>query len=127
MRTRFVALCLLAAVTAPAIAVGASALRGIMHGWRADARTTQNILTGRASFDEAAIRSVLQNYVTDAERISAQITGTSPAAREFKRQFMSFQADAQTALSHAAQRAAVQADFSRLMADCQSCHDAFKD
>jgi cytochrome c556 len=127
MRTRLASLCFLIIVAAIPAAIAASALRGIMHDWRTNARATHDILTGRTSFDEAAIRSALQNYVADAGRIGAQITGTTPAAREFKRQFMTFGADAQAALDHLTQRAALQADFSRLMSDCQSCHDAFKD
>ncbi|HEX3500682.1 MAG TPA: hypothetical protein VHT04_15295 [Stellaceae bacterium] len=111
----------------PVIVVAASGLRGIMHNWRADARTTRDILSGRGTFDEATIREVLQGYVADAERIGAQVTGNTAAARDFKQRFMTFQTDAQKALGDLAQRPALQADFSRLMSDCQSCHDAFKD
>lgn len=128
MRTAFVSLGLSALIAAtPVIVVAASALRGIMHTWRADARTTYDILSGRAQFDEGAVRTVLQTYAADAGRIGAQVNGQTPSAREFKRRFLAFQADAQTALGDLAQRPALKADFSRLMSDCQSCHDAFKD
>lgn len=111
----------------PVIVAAASGLRGIMHDWRADARTTRDVLSGRGAFDEASIRNVLQGYAMDAGGIAAQVTGTTPGARDFKQRFLTFQADAQRALGNLAQRPALQADFSRLMSDCQSCHDAFKD
>jgi cytochrome c556 len=128
MRKILLSLCLSAAISAaPALVAAAPALRGIMHDWRDGARSTNDILTGRADFDEAAIRDVLQAYVADAGRVVAQVNGQTPAARDFKQRLIAFQADAQTALGDLAQRAALQADFTRLMSDCRSCHDAFKD
>lgn len=112
---------------APAIVSAASTLRGIMHTWRAEARSTYDMLSGRAEFDERAIRTALQTYAADAGRIGEQVTGQTPSAREFKRQLVAFQADAQTALGDLPRRPTLKADFSRLMSDCQSCHDKFKD
>lgn len=127
MRTIVLSLGLSAAIlAAPIIVVAAPAIRSIMHGWRADARSTDDILSGRANFDAGAIRDVLKRYATDSGRIVAEVNGQTPAAHEFKRRFMAFQADAQTALGHLESRPALQADFSRLMSDCRSCHDTFK-
>jgi cytochrome c556 len=128
MRSVLLLLCLTATIAvAPVIVVAAPALRGIMHAWRDGARSTNDILSGRADFDEVAIRDVLQAYAADAGRIASQANGQSAAARDFKRRFTAFQADAQAALGDLAQRPALRADFTRLMADCRSCHDAFKE
>ena len=114
---------LIAAV--PVVVVAAPALRGIMHVWRVDARTTHDMLSGRTAFDEGAIRNALQTYAADAGRIASQVDGYTSAGRDFKRRFVAFQADAQMTLSDLSERTALKADFSRLMTDCQSCHDTF--
>ena len=112
-------------VALPTVVVAAPALRSIMRVWRADARTAHDILFGKASFDAAAIRGLLQTYVRDADGIATQINGRTAAAAEFRRQLAAFRTDAQTALADLAQRGALQADMSRVMSDCQSCHNKF--
>lgn len=109
----------------PVMVVAAPALRSIMHLWRADAVRAHDILSGRAAFDEAAIRKVLETYASDAARMGAQVNGRTASAREFKRRLAVFQADARTAAGDLSRRSVLRADFNRLMSDCRSCHDVF--
>ncbi len=109
----------------PAAVPAAPALRGIMHAWRAVARDAHDMLTGRAPFDEAAIRGALQRYVADAGRIASEVNGRTASAHDFRARFVAFQGDAQTALGDVGRRSALQTDFTRLLTDCQSCHHAY--
>ena len=111
--------------TIPVGVAAATSLRGIMHSWRAEARSAHTMLSGRAAFDEGAIRNTLQTYVEDAGRIAAQVNGRTAAARDIKQRFAAFQVDAQAALGNLGRPPALKAGFSRLMSDCQSCHDSF--
>lgn len=115
------------ALAAPFTANANSALRGIMHDWRRDQRATAPMLSGRAAFNEAAIRATLTAYSRDANRISSALTTPSADARDFKRRFVNFGTDAQNALQSMGQPAALKAAFSRIDHDCQSCHDLYKD
>ena len=103
----------------------ATSLRGVMHVWRAEARKTHDMLAGRTGFDEGAIRAALQTYVEDAGRLGARVNGRSAPAQDFRRRLLGFAADARTALNHVGQRPVLKADFSRLLSDCQSCHNRF--
>ena len=42
-----------------------------------------------------------------------------------KQRFIAFQSVAHTGLGDLTRRSALEADFSKLMSDCQSCHDTF--
>lgn len=109
----------------PAAVIAASGLRGIMHSWRASERMMQAMLSGRTAFDDAVVRDALQNYAADAGDIVARIDARTAAAQDIKRRFATFQTHAQSALGDLGQRAALKADFSRLVSECQSCHDTY--
>lgn len=107
--------------------IAASEIRGIMKTWRADERATRTMLSGRAPVDEIAIRKMLELYAGDAVRISVTIKDTNNESRDIKRRFVAFQADANAALGKLGQPAALPAGLRQVMADCQSCHDLYKD
>ena len=73
------------------------------------------------------MRTALQKYIADAASIQGRLSPRSAEARDFKARFGAFQADAAAALLAVQQRPVLAADFSRLMNDCQSCHDRYKD
>lgn len=117
----------IATVATPLIAEANSALRGIMKSWKQDDRATVGMINGRAVFDEAAIKAVLVTYIEDANRIASGINGQSADARDIKSRFVVFQANAQNALRHISQRAALQSDYKRIASGCSACHDLYKD
>ena len=126
MRAALVSLGLSALIVAtPMVVSAAPALRSIMHAWRDDARATHAMLYGRAAFDEAAIRAALQRYAADAGSVAARVNGHTARARDFKGRFVAFQAQAQATLGDIGRRPALEANFSRLINDCQSCHHVF--
>ena len=125
MRTPIIALALSALVAIPVAATAASSLRSIMHGWKADARSMQAMLSGRSAFNDGAIRHMLQTYAAEAGSVAARVHGTTASAQDFKRRFVAFQGQAQTALGDMGRPPALKADFVRLTKDCQSCHDKF--
>ncbi|HZS81399.1 MAG TPA: hypothetical protein VFA50_00905 [Stellaceae bacterium] len=126
MKVKLASVCLcVVLVSVPLMTAAAPAIRGIMHGWRADARRVHEILSDRVPFDDRVIRTTLQTYISDAGAIEAQIAGKTAAARDFKQRFMTFAANARTALADLGQAPALKKDFARLMSDCQACHDAF--
>lgn len=112
-------------VAIPIGVTAATSLRGTMHAWKGGARATHNVLSGQAAFDERANRNALQAYIDDAGRIQAQVNNQTAAARDFKQRFVAFRADAQAALDNLGCPPALKVDSSRIMSDCQSCHDSF--
>ncbi len=113
------------ALAAPAAVEANSALRGIMHTWRRDLRTSDDMLSGRTPFDANTVRATLSAYMRDASRIATQINGQSADSRDIRRRFETLQADAQQALQHVGQPAVLRGDFHRIVSTCQSCHDAY--
>ncbi|HTW26591.1 MAG TPA: hypothetical protein VME92_05650 [Acetobacteraceae bacterium] len=112
-------------LTVPVAVPAATSLRGVMHSWRADARSIGAMLTAREPFNDQAMRDALQRYVTDAGHVEAAINTRSSEGRAFKRYLATFEADARTALGHVDQRHVLRADFERMMGACRSCHDRF--
>ncbi len=114
----------LALAAAPVLA--APSLRSVMHSWAGHARTIEFMLNGRTAYNEAAIRAALQDYAAKAGAVAARVNGRTASAQNFKRRLIAFQADAQSALGAVPQRPALKTAASRLFADCQSCHNVFR-
>lgn len=116
---------LLAGLCVPIAASANSALRGIMHTWKRDLRTSDAMLSGHAPLNEATLRGILTSYAQDAGRIAGQIRGQSSDSRDIRHRFQVLQAEAQGALQHTGQPAVLRSDFRRIVSTCQSCHDAY--
>ena len=86
---------------------------------------TRNMLNGDAKYDEAAVRAALQAYVTEAGQVASRVNGQGAEAHDVKARFLEFQADAKAALGDVYRPAALKADFSRVAADCESCHSVY--
>ena len=112
--------------TMPVVVTAATNLRGMMRAWRADARIAHDMMIGRTTFDANTIGQALRAYADDAQRLEPQLNERTADARDFKQRFVAFRADAQTALADLGERPRLAADLSRMFADCQSCHDKFK-
>ena len=116
----------IALLALPLAASGAVPLRGVMRAWRSETRTAHDMLTGRAAFDPAAMRKVLEDYAGQSGRVAAAITQPGGAARAFRAGFDRLQSDAGTALGDLGQRGRLAADFTRIAGDCSACHDRFR-
>ena len=102
--------------------MAAAGLKGTMKSWDGSARRIRSMMKGHSAFDEALVADALRTYAADAARLQAQIAGGDARAQDFKRRFAVLQTDAQTALSHQAQRATFANEISRVMGQCESCH-----
>jgi len=109
-----------------ASADAAPRLKPIMRDWKTQANQAEQMLSGGASYDQAALRQILTGMVSDARDIEAGITGSSARALAVKDRFSQFEADAAATLQAAATRDSARARFQRVAADCRSCHDALK-
>jgi cytochrome c556 len=114
------------AFTLVASADAAPRLKPIMRDWKTQANQAEQILSGAAPYDQAALRQILTGMVSDARDIEAGISGSSANARAVKDRFSQFETDAAAALQAAAARDRARASFQRVAADCRSCHDALK-
>jgi cytochrome c556 len=112
-------------VGAPAVVSAASGLSGIMHGWKREAGTLHAMLVGRATFDAAEATRILNLYVQESASLRGRIRGGDAASRDIAHRFAAFEEDARAALRHVAQRSALATDVSRLLSNCQSCHDVY--
>lgn len=128
MKTRLAWFGLLAMLTAaPAAVMAASGLKAVMHDWRTHTKTVDSMLSGRAAFDQAAVRDALAAFSADAARIEAGINGNTAEAKDIRRRFVAFRTQAQAALSDVQRPAVLKADVLELKASCQSCHEQYKD
>jgi cytochrome c556 len=114
------------AVAAPLSALASIPLRGIMHDWNSNTHTARDMLVGRTSYDPATLRNVLESYVTEADRVQRAVNTSTPAAREFQADFAKLQSDAKNSLAHLGQRRLLAGDFSRIVSDCNACHNRFR-
>lgn len=114
------------AITLVATSDAAPRLKPIMRDWKTQANQAEQMLSGAASYDQAALRQILTGMVNDARDIEAGITGSSANARSVKDRFSQFETDASATLQAAAARDSARARFQRVAADCRSCHDALR-
>ncbi len=110
---------------APCAVLATTTLRGMMHNWRVDARTTRAMLNGQMHFDEAAVRATLTRYAEDAGRIAASVNGQSAGSRDIRQRFLRLQSDSRTALTTLGRRTELRANFSRVLSNCSSCHNIY--
>jgi cytochrome c556 len=105
------------------MAAGAS-LKSIMKSWKANAGATAERLSGD-SYDEAAVRTALQEFIADSQAIDARLTGATAANRDIKIRFEKFSADATAAIGLAGAPDQFRASYAKLINDCKSCHDRY--
>jgi len=116
-----------ALATIPLPSSASISLRGMMHDWRRQTRTAGDMLRGRAAFDAGAIRAMLTRFADDAGQIAGAINGKTSDARDIKQRFLAFQADARNAINSGSEPRALQSGFTKVMSNCRSCHDLYKD
>lgn len=117
-RTALVAMALLT----PSLAAAGVTLAPIMRSWNHARRRLDGMLTGSRPYDPAAVTAAIRLYVADAHEVSAHITGTSAAARDFAARFEHFARDAEAAGAASGTLAEFRPHAQRLMGDCQACH-----
>jgi cytochrome c556 len=113
---------LAAAILAVPLAARASEVSGIMQDWRHNEHAVDAMLADRTPYNQAALRAALTRYIADAGSLADRIAGSDADARDLKQRFTNFAAMGQTALGDMSQPASLQADFSRMKSQCESCH-----
>jgi len=110
----------------PVAVMAASGLVQTMKGWNRTSKSVDAMLTGHAAFDGATARVALQQYADGADQIAVQLHGKSADAQDYHTRFVTFAADAKSLLPATAQPTALKAAFTHLMAECSSCHTAYR-
>lgn len=123
MQPSFLRLGLAAALlVVPTVAVAAISLSPIMRSWNRTTHHIDDMLSGSAPYDQAALRQAVQVYITDGTMVASRIPADSAQARDFAGRFQAIAADSQTALHAVGDPALFRSRFARITDDCRSCH-----
>jgi cytochrome c556 len=109
----------------PAIAVAGLSLPPIMESWNHDQRDIRAMLEGARPYDEARVRRDLEGFIGSAFLLLRNVNGGTAEAKDFRARFAGFASDSRALLGEVGQRSAIEAGFSRVIGDCQSCHSAY--
>ncbi len=122
MRRQILTASLSAAILAVPLAARANEVSGIMHDWRHNEHAVDAMLAGRATYNQVALRAAMTLYIADAGSLASRIGIGTADARDLRQRFTNFAATGQQALGDISQPANLQADFSQMKAQCESCH-----
>jgi cytochrome c556 len=104
-------------------AAAAPRLKAIMHDWKADAASAEQMLAGRGAYDSAEMSRILQAFISDSQDLEARASGASAAALDIKARFASFESKAKAALDTVGAQDQVRKRFAQVRGECRSCHD----
>ena len=110
---------------AASAAWASSPLKSTMRTWKANAATIDRMMNGASPFDQAEAGRIIQGFATDSRALAARVGGASAQAHDIKARFESFSLTAQAATGDASSRDKIKVQYSKLRADCRSCHDAY--
>jgi len=114
-----------AAILAVPLAARANGVSGIMQDWRHNEHAVDAMLAGRTPYDQAALRAAMTLYVADAGGLASRMGGSDADAVDLRQRFNNFAATGQQALGDISQPASLQADFSQMKSQCESCHAVY--
>ena len=114
----------LVACAAPAFGSGQT-LKSAMRAWKPAALVVSQMASGAASFDEQKARSAIEMFVADSQALRDRLSATSAAARDLKLRFTIFNADSASALASIGSRDKFSLIWTKVRAECQSCHDQY--
>ncbi|WP_284945063.1 hypothetical protein [Acidisoma cladoniae] len=117
---------LVGVVLVPVVAFAALQLSPIMRIWHTNEKSTEAMLSGQKPYDEGQIRSAIQIYIGDANRVAGRIKGNSSAAQDLRARFLSFASDASSAFKDSPSQTVLEASFARMTSDCSACHAVYK-
>ena len=106
-------------------AAAAPRLKAIMHDWKANAASAEQMLAGRGAYDSAEMSRILQNFVAGSQDLGARATGASAQAQDIKARFASFEAKAKAALDAVEAQDQMRKRFAQMRGECRSCHDVY--
>ena len=109
----------------PVAAIAGLSLSPIMQSWSRDQRDIKAMLGGQRPYDQTELRLDVQRYMASAALVARNLRSGTPEARDFSARFRGFAADSRSALDNVGQPAAFRTTFTRLIGDCQSCHDIY--
>jgi cytochrome c556 len=115
----------MAVVVAAAAPCAAASLKAIMRSWKADRATIERVVSGRTSFDEAALRAILDGFASDARSIEARISAPGERSKDLRGRFVQFETDAAAARAALGPNDRWKPRAAHLIDDCQSCHDVY--
>ena len=106
-------------------AEAAPRLKAIMHEWKADTATAEQMLAGRAPLDQAELSRILEAFVSNSRDLQARATSANAQAQDIKSRFASFEAMAKSALDAVSAEDQLRKRFAQMRGQCRSCHDAY--
>jgi len=125
LRPAAFSIAVIALLAASSAALAASGLKAAMRAWKSDGAIATQMLNGKSAFDEAAMRRVLEGFISDSQGLQAKISGASASSKDVKSRFAAFEADANAALASLAKKDKLKTAFAAVMNDCRSCHDVY--
>jgi cytochrome c556 len=103
----------------------AAGLKAIMHGWKADRVTLEQFASGRSSYDEAALRGILEGFAGDARSIEARLSAPGERSKDLRSRFVQFENDAAAAGAALGPGDRWKPRIAILITDCRTCHDVY--
>ena len=116
------------AIALSAAAGGAAAaprLKAIMHDWKANAASAEQLLAGRGAYDQAEMGRILQTFISNSQDLGARAGGAGAQAQDIKARFASFEANAKAALDAVGAEDQARKRFAQMRGECRSCHDVY--
>ncbi|MDR3374061.1 MAG: hypothetical protein P4L98_10065 [Ancalomicrobiaceae bacterium] len=123
MRLRLLTVSFALVATAATAAFAASGLKTTMKSWKLDGTAAADMVAGRAAFNEAELRRILQTFVKDSQGFEARIKPSNAEATDLKTRFAKFEADSTAALAVAGQASQAKGRIATVLNNCKSCHD----
>ena len=123
MRLRLLTVSFAIAATAATAAFAASSLKTTMKSWKLDGSNAADMVTGRATFNEAELRRILQTFINDSKGFEDKLKASNAAATDMKTRFAKFEADSTAALAVAGQAKEVKGRIATVLNNCKACHD----
>jgi cytochrome c556 len=107
------------------VASAAPRLKAIMHDWKADAASAEQMLASRGAYDPAEMGRILRTFIADSQDLGARASGAGAQAQDIKARFASFEANAKAALDAVSAEDQVRKRFAQMRGECRSCHDVY--
>jgi cytochrome c556 len=106
-------------------AAAATGLKATMKSWKADGGVAVQMANGRAAYDEAELRRILQGFVTDAQNLETRISGSTAQSKDVRSRFARFEADSTGALAALGKKELLRGAIATVMSNCRTCHDVY--
>ncbi len=110
---------LVGAVAVVGSATAAVRVKGVMRDWKSDLNIADDMASGRAKFDPAEMKRILDGYSATASDIAGNLK-----AGDYRARFEKFAGVAAKASGGALTKEGVKGALADLRGQCRSCHDS---